>query len=263
MKNITINHLIASNRLYAEPDKDIAETLKPLAILRLDAEAQREVGLITLKTLTGEGNLQITTSDGKKFNSKGRTYFIAQPVGTELVVQEWNMGGTESLQYLKDALTTGKMLVCADKTITTNQQKGYRVLLTQKDAGGLAITHDKQGLWHEICHAYANSVMRGLVHWETPPSADRVIKNILDSDAALAMVKHEGLDLREFFMAEMDEQLSELNELVTAFVEQDAWAFYHVGVDARGVFISRHRDARAIIWNREMIEERDNKELEA
>ena len=268
LRNITTDHLISGSRLYTEPERDILETLKPMAMLRLSVESETSVGMFALSHLTGKGSLRMSISNGRWINYKSRSYFIAQHTNDEWVVESWSLTSEAAYAELVVALEKGRVLVRSEPALTDTTQVTYRVILTIKDLPNLKLCNDELGMWYEMCKAYLNDVMRSMVRWETHPSPNRVIANLFLEEVVQGFrlgMSQEGdqLGLNELFCKQMAGILDGVTDEVTQFVSQDNWAFYYVGIDTRGVYISRHRDARAIIWNQEQLEIIDAKERDA
>lgn len=262
MKHISVGHLIASNTLYVQPERNIVDTMAPLEILRLTVEPFAAPGMSAVGYFTGKGSLKMMTSDGRWFNSKGRTYCIAQKAGAELVVESWSLTSEDSFNKLQAALREDRMLLQHEKSSPEAGQVGWRVILTKKDAELIKLCYDTASQWQDLSQAYLNHVMRAMVRWESHPSPARVILGLM-SDEPRNLDGTEMEDSVELFNETMDDVLRDIRKEVEDFVEKDPWAFYYVGKDVRGVYISRHRDVRAIIWDRERTEELDIKERDA
>lgn len=253
MKLITRENYIDVCSLSAEPEMDIDEMLKPLGILRLNVDEFFTAGIERLSVALVEPYLKMTNSARNWTIYQKDRYAIAETSGDMLLVTPWTLDSEESFSRLKKELSEGKMLVAL-------QDDGYRIVARSSDVENLVIEKDYLELWHEVCRGYLELQTLDLVNWNYQPRRGSRLDSLI-KDVALRFAK-DGETVEEsatpddcfsansYFMDTIHEIISPVVKELSDFVQQDTWAYYSLTSDRRGVNIVRHRDVRALMWNK-------------
>lgn len=265
MKLITRENYIDVSSLSAEPEMDINEMLKPLGILRLNVDEFFTTGIERLSVVLVEPYLKMTNSARNWTIYQKDRYAIAETSGDMLLVTPWSLDSEESFSRLTKELSEGKMLVAL-------QDDGYRIVARSTDVDSLTIEKDYSELWREVCRGYLEQQILGLVRWSYQSRRTSRLDPLI-RDVALRYVKDgEGVEetstpgecfsANSYFMDTIHELISPLVKDVSEFVQQDLWAYYSLTIDRQAVNVIRHRDARALIWNKTLIDLAEENELE-
>ncbi len=265
MKLINRDNLIDACSLQAPPELDIEELLKPVSILRVSVDEFFEKGIEKLGVALVEPFLKLTNSSRNwTIYQKGR-YAIAQESGDQVLVTPWKLENEASVQTLKQALTEDKFLVSI-------QEGGYVVMARKSDLAHLAVEPDFGELWLQVSRAYLEVHILSLVNWSyqsrRPCRLDALIKDVAlrfsqsGDHVQEAVLSEECFSASSYFMDTMPEIIAPVLREVTDFIQNDLWAYYSVETSRRGISVTRHRDARALIWNKQLIDSASQDELE-
>lgn len=260
MQLITRNNLIDVCSLKIAPETDIKELLKPVSILRLRVDEFQQAGIERLGVAMTEPALKMTNTDRNWTIYQNDKYVIAETTGDQLYVTPWVLDSDGSFEYLKTELTNGKVLAAV-------QQNGYRIVARAADLDHLVVAKDYELLWGEACAAFLDEYLLSMVNWEyTARRRSRLLPllkdEMLETSATDLEGKPEVIHTEEYFNNAMRELLAQVIDEVTDFVRQDVWAYYSVQHDRLGINITRHRDARALAWNKALMDQAEQEELD-
>lgn len=276
MKIVGRDHYIDLSYLTAPAIKSfdqLQELLKPKAALRINLDETIEPGMASLGIALCDPPLKITNSARNWSLSENDQYYIVKHNDGQYVTEAWRLTDDASFHHLLARLAAGHVL-------TVKNDAGYKIIATSEDAPNLKTTRDVRSLWMNVCRGWFDQELLSLVNWSftvrRANHLDRLIRDVALTwtgkveDTATAV---EGLvtgdqEGNEVFSASryvsevMPRVLSgHIGEFCT-FIEDDPWAYYNVTIDRIGVLVTRHCDARALIWNNTALEDQLRAETE-
>lgn len=259
MQLVTRDNLIDVCSLQTTPETDIKELMKPVSVLRLRVDEFYQAGIERLSVAMIEPSLKMTNSERNWTIYQKDKHAIAETAGEQLYVTPWTLDSMGSFEYLKSELLKGKVL-------TVVQQDGFRIIARASDIDNLVVSKDTEDLWNRACAGYMDNLILTMVNWSykarrqsrlTPLLVDELLNVGIDSAAGETVQVHS----EEYFNDTMREIISPIASEVTDFVRQDPWAYYSVQHDRLGINVTRHRDARALIWNKAIMDQLEQEEL--
>lgn len=259
MQLVTRDNLIDVCSLQTTPETDIKELMKPVSVLRLRVDEFYQAGIERLSVALIEPSLKMTNSERNWTIYQNNKHAIAETAGDQLYVTPWTLDAIGSFEYLKEELLKGKVL-------TTVQDDGYRIIARASDINDLQVSKDTEDLWNRACAAYLDNLVLTMVNWSykarrqsrlTPLLVDELLNVGIDSTSGETVQVHSG----EYFDDTIRELIAPIVNEVTEFVRQDPWAYYSVQHDRLGINVTRHRDVRALIWNKQEIDSATQDEI--
>ncbi len=265
MKFVDRDNFIDVSSLQASPEMDIYELLKPTGVLLINVDPYFEKGIEQLGVALVEPELKLTNSSRNWTISQRGRYAIAEECGDKVVTEPWALSDDVSYEVLKRELAKGKFL-------SRMQSDGYIVMAREKDIPNIVVEKNFEDLWLQVCRSFLETHILSLVNWSyqsrRQSRLDPLIKDVAlsfsqtEDKVEETSTEVECFSASTYFMSKMPEILSASMREVSAFVESDPWAYYSVTVDRRGISVFRHRDARALIWNKHLMDAAAQEELE-